>query len=436
MKTTLDILRPAAALALLLAGLATAQVGGKFYAVAWDGTDEHFITVDPATGTHTSLAVLPNVKLIDAFFRVFDPDSGLYAFIGGETSNTMSYQVVDAATGTVLRTVPRNDNLKNPIYDPGSGMVYGSWWSDSTVTTLDSLGHPRPGKLRGTEYFSAINPRTNARTDTPIPGVLMVAASSQYLDTDSGHYVFHGQDTSGVKSYYVIDVATGGLIAKNPISIKLDFPAYNPVLRAVHGLWWSDSTVREFDSLGRPKTVMPLEVRGAEYFVTVYKDSIRLVELPGVKWITNFNRTLDLDSGRYVFAGREATGGTRYYVVDIATGAIRSNALAAGNVNHLVYAPLGTILYPTAIKARSGAERAWTLRSAPFSGFATLEFANPGAEVFSFTLRDAAGRNVLHTGGVTGTSLRIDKGALKSGVYFFRLTGGGAVAAAGKLVIE
>jgi hypothetical protein len=37
---------------------------------------------------------------------------------------------------------------------------------------------------------------------------------------------------------------------------------------------------------------------------------------------------------------------------------------------------------------------------------------------------------------VTENNLRIDKGALKSGVYFFRLANGGRTAAAGKLILK
>jgi hypothetical protein len=106
-------------------------------------------------------------------------------------------------------------------------------------------------------------------------------------------------------------------------------------------------------------------------------------------------------------------------------------------VHHLVYAPLGTILYPTAIGAlgrnRAG-ERAWTLRVG--GDFATLEFPNPDRKAFAFTLHDVSGRIAFRRDGVTENNLRIDKGALKSGVYFFRLASGGRTAAAGKLILK
>lgn len=438
---TYAFLRHAAAGAVMLAAVAGAQTtGGKFYGLFWDGSAEHFVTVDPFTGQHASLGTLPGVKYVDATFRLFDPDSSRFVFVGGGSTGAMSYFVVDAATGYVSGTAPRNDNLKNPVYDPGTGLVYGTWWSDSTVQELDSLGRPLPRKPRGTEYFAAIHPVTGARSDTPIPGLWTIAAGSQFFDPDNGRYVFQGKDTLNVSSYYVIDAATGEVAARIPLEDALDFPVYNPVIGAVHGLWWSDSTVRELDSLGRPKPTLPHQIHGTEYFVTLSlsDSSVTIVPLPGVKYISNLNRALDVDSQRYVFTGKEETGPMRYYVVDVATGALLSNTEAAGNVIHLAYAPLKSTVYPVAkyTSLRGRAEASWTLRAAPSAGAFTLEFANPRGEALVFTLRDAGGRAALRRDGVTGNSLRVETRGLKAGVYIFRLSGGAGTVAAGKLVVK
>jgi hypothetical protein len=55
---------------------------------------------------------------------------------------------------------------------------------------------------------------------------------------------------------------------------------------------------------------------------------------------------------------------------------------------------------------------------------------------FAFTLHDVSGRIAFRWDGVTDNNHRIDKGALKSGVYFFRLASGGSTAAAGKLILK
>jgi hypothetical protein len=419
-------------------GTVHAQTGGKYYGVWWDGSSEHFVTVDPFSGNHNSLAVVPGVNWVDGSFRIFDPDSGLYAFVGGGTTSAMAYQIIDAGTGAVVRTFPRNDNLKNPTYDPGTGMIYGSWWSDSSITVYDSVHNISKNVLKGTEFFTALDPRTGARTDTPIPGALYVATSSQFLDTDSGRYVVQMIDTANVQSYYVIDVNTGALIARMPLAIKLDFPVYNPVLKAVHGLWWSDSTVREFDSLGRPKPIMPTQIKGTEYFLTIRPDSsITMVELPGVKWIANLNRALDTDSGRYVFTGREATGGTRYYVIDVNTGAILSNNLQAGNVLHLVYAPFRSTSY-SAVSVQPTTSpmnpAGWNLRKT--SSGLVLTFANATGSPHAFDLLDLNGKTVLRREGIRSGSVTIETAGLKNGVHFFRLKNGNGLVATGKLRIE
>jgi len=430
-------------------GIANAQVGGKFYGVFWDGSSEHFVTLNPITGVHTSLGVVPGVQWIDASFRVFDPDSGLFAFIGGGTSS-MKYQVIDAATGTVVQTIPRNDNLKNPSYDPGTGLLYGTWWSDSSVAQYDTISIPgradtivkRPDKLRGTEYFAAINPRTGSRTDTPIPGLLMIGTASHFFDSDSGRYVLQGTDTSGIRKYYVIDVATGTLLAQMPLDIKLDFPVYNPVMKTVHGLWWSDSTVRTFDSLGRPRPITPPELKGTEYFVTIHADStIDLVELPGVKWIANFNRTLDTDSGRYVFTGKEATGGIRYYVIDVETGAILSKTLApARAVDHIVYAPFSSETYAGAsvalrsIQAAKNGISDWSLRQT--SKGVELFFVNPEAKPHSFSLLDMAGKTILRRDGIRSQSVSVETSRLKAGLYLFKLENPAGLTTTGKFFVK
>lgn len=437
-------IRQGAALCAALAIAAGAQTtGGKFYGLFWDGSAEHFISIDPASGQHTSMATIPGVKYVDMTFRVFDPDSSRFVFVGGGSTGSMSYHVIDAATGNVAGTSPRNDNLKNPVYDPATGLVHGTWWwNDTAAQENDSLGFPLPTRPRGVEYFASIDPRTGARTDTPIPGLWAIGAASQFFDSDSGRYVIWGKDTTNVDAYYVVDVATGSLTAKIPLEDRLDFPVYNPVLKAVHGLWWSDSTVREYDSLGRPKPVMPNQIHGTEYFVTIHlaDSSVTMVPLPGVKYISNFNRALDVDSQRYVFTGKAATGPMRYYVVDVATGVLLSNAEAAGNIKHLVYAPLHSAAYPvagpTSMRGGAGNGASWKLRSFPDSRVATLEFANPDGKPLAFSMYDASGKVVMRREGVTGNSLRIETRELKPGVHFFRLGGPQGVVASGKLVLE
>src|SRR5690606_26751726 len=140
---------------------------------------------------------------------------------------------------------------------------------------------------------------------------------------------------------------------------------------------------------------------------------------------------LDTDSGRYVFTGMEATGGLRYYVIDVATGAILSKTPAAGKVDHLVYAPLASTAGPTGVSpmAASAAKAAsWSLRRGP-DGSAELTFANAAGEPHAFALRDMTGRVVWSRAGIRTGSLRVEASGLKAGVYVFALRNARGVAA-------
>jgi hypothetical protein len=180
------------------------------------------------------------------------------------------------------------------------------------------------------------------------------------------------------------------------------------------------------------------KIRGTEYFVTIRADSsVAMTALPGVKYISNFNRTLDVDSQRYVFTGREASGPMRYYVVDAATGALLSNAEAAGNVLHIVYAPQGSTFYPYSgpVTLRPGRDASVrTLRGIP--GGREIAFENPSGAPHTLTVLDASGRVVLKINGIRSNVARVETGRLKPGMHAFRLSGPDGTAAWGKFVVE
>lgn len=444
-------------LALFAAGTSAEETAGKFYGLWWDGSTEHFVSLDPYTASKTVIAEIPDVNLIQPGNYTFDPDSSRYAFVGGETNDSMRYHVVDAPTGTVIANAPRTDALKGLVYSPGARKVYGLWWSDSSAPAyIDSAGHPHPPVLAGTEYFVALDPYTGARTNTEIPGVETVRVGSHFLDSDSGRYVFAGADTGGTQYYYVIDVTTGGLLAQLPHAIKIDNPVYNPALNAVHGLWWSDSSY--YDTLPGPgdfPRVRRIQA-GTEYFITLSPDStVSMTEVPGVMWITLGRHALDTDSNRYVFAGKEASGPFRYYVIDALTGEVLSSTEAPDKIDNIAYAPASSTIDSALllsvtnpggpggdsgsageVTALSPPGDAWTLRAFPHAGPAVLEFENPGGESHVFTLHDLSGRTVMFLKDVRGDEVRIDKAGLKRGVHLFRLRNARGLVAAGKLTVE
>ena len=59
----------------------------------------------------------------------------------------------------------------------------------------------------------------------------------------------------------------------------------------------------------------------------------------------------------------------------------------------------------------------------PMTQEATLSFYNPTREQFALVITDLAGREVMRQTGITGTSVRIDRGDLAVGTYQFVLQG-------------
>ena len=59
----------------------------------------------------------------------------------------------------------------------------------------------------------------------------------------------------------------------------------------------------------------------------------------------------------------------------------------------------------------------------PMTQEATLSFYNPTREQFTLVITDLAGREVMRQTGITGTSVRIDRGDLAVGTYQYVLQG-------------
>ncbi len=70
----------------------------------------------------------------------------------------------------------------------------------------------------------------------------------------------------------------------------------------------------------------------------------------------------------------------------------------------------------------------------PFSHSATVRFPNPGGESCRMVLRDLSGKVCRIMEGITGTEFILEKGGLKSGLYFIELNGPKTFR--GKIVIE
>lgn len=68
-------------------------------------------------------------------------------------------------------------------------------------------------------------------------------------------------------------------------------------------------------------------------------------------------------------------------------------------------------------------------------GAAVLEFANPNAEIYMFSLFDGQGKLIYSLSGVSGTRVMIERKDLPAGLYFFTLSTGNIIHT-GKLIIQ
>ncbi len=188
-----------------------------FYGLWWDASasTEYFVSIDPATSTKTILDSIPEVKWISSFNSAFNPDCNQYVFIGGPTTSSMAYYVIDAHTGAVVSQSPVDGQVDGLAYSHHDRIFYGLWWDASSST----------------EYFVTVDPATSAKTIVnDIPGVKWINAGNYAYDTDCDRYVFVGGPATSAMAYFVIAASTGGtVISQSPVNGKIDEIAYGGV---------------------------------------------------------------------------------------------------------------------------------------------------------------------------------------------------------------
>ena len=201
----------------MIAAAAANESTGKYYGLWWDASTstEYFVRIDPATSTKTIMDSIPGVKLINAGNYAFDTDCDRYVFVGGPTTSSMSYYVIDAHTGAVISKSPRGANINSIAYSHQDKAFYGLSWDGSA------------------EYLVSIDPYTSTQTALKsIPGVSLIVGGNYAFDADCNRYVFIGGPSSGAMSYYVMNAHTGAVVSQNLQGGKVDEIAYGGISAA------------------------------------------------------------------------------------------------------------------------------------------------------------------------------------------------------------
>lgn len=428
---------------------ANASGGGKYYGLWWDAGSslEYFVSYDPSTSTKTLVDTIPGIKLISGGASVFDAHQNRYVFIGGASSSTMAYNIIDASTGALLSQSPVvGRQVDNMVYSPNERKIYGVWWDASTAT----------------EYFVSIDPYTSTRTVlASIPEVQWIVSGNAAYDSRCDQYVFiGGTGGSATMAYIVIDAHTGATLSRSPVGGRgVDNMAYSTKDRTFVGVWWDASTT-------------------TEYFVSIdpYTSTRTILDtLADVKWIVGLYSAFNTDCNHYVFAGGPATNTSSManYVMDATSGAVIFQSLRGGErIDNLEY---GGKCHKKCVKRRicrrghdsvevvvedtSSEEensKAGDLAGAPVpsltaparqlekpfilsglsSGDIVLQTGGTLPDVFSFDLLDLSGKALFQMNDIRTRRIRINGAPLKKGIYLFRIRSGRTVAAAGKLAVK
>jgi hypothetical protein len=273
---------------------------------------EDLVSINPATGVHTIIDSIPNVKWVTTSpnYTTFDHINNRYIFRGADAAMNWALYSIDVNTGNVISNpsfpvlADPADNIIGLQFDNSTGSLYGLHWDASTQT----------------EFLVSVNPTTGAHTlISSIPNVMWISTSPNYITFDhiNGRYIFRGADAAMNWALYSIDVNTGNVIS-NPSFPVLADPADNIIelqfdnsTGSLYGLHWDASTLTEYLVSVNPTT-------GAHTLIG---------SIPNVMWISASPHytTFDHINGRYIFRGVDAAINWALYSIDVNTGNVISN---------------------------------------------------------------------------------------------------------------
>jgi len=165
------------------------------------------------------------------------------------------------------------------------------------------------------EFLVRFDPYTG--TVSPIRHIPHVRTihSSAIFNTEKGHYIFTGSDSSRVDYYFVLDAQTGELLSRMPKLDQINCMAYDPNGDRYFGVWWdgSDST---------------------EYFVSFDPFTAEMTLIDSIPGVMRVNSATPLvRNGRYVLCASDRDMKSGYYVIDVETGTTLSIAPISSRIS-------------------------------------------------------------------------------------------------------
>jgi len=350
----------------------------------------HFASVNMTTGQIIFNNTLPSIQVIVSGTSVVDPLTNQYILKANYPPSR--YITIDIPTGAIVNDTLAPDDIRMLKIHPTTGMVYGLWYDDSS-----------------TYHFASVNTLTGQKTvlDT-LNDVSVIVSETAVLNPLTNQYIFKGNYPPS--RYYTIDIATGVIVNDTLAPDDIRMLQIHPTTGMVYGLWYDDSSTYHFASVN-----------------TLTGQKTVLDTLNDVSVIVSETAVLNPLTNQYIFKGNYPP--SRYYTIDIATGAIVNNTIAQDDIRMLELCSQQTSIIETETISNC------KIYPNPFCQTAILQCDNLTNDNYSLTIYNTQGQLVRTITNISKDRVEIDRQDLTAGFYFFRLQSDRQIAT-GILIIE
>ncbi len=377
--------------------------------------NEFVVSIDPQLGTFEKTGPpLPGVEWIYPNVCTFDETAGTYYFAVAEAPKSLCG--VRVADGTVV-SQPTIDNILEFQYNNTTGKMYA-------MQQLSNVG---------LKQFVEFNAQTGMFTPIgdPLPGSALFQGFSTFDEVNNRYIILTGDN-----ELLSINAATGMPVAQPMLSLSsgqfLVAMDYNNTLEMLYGILF-DGVLQKY---------LVCTINPADCTINTLGNGTTLAS-------GNGNIDMDETNGRLflLYSSTEA-GGYAVTTFDVATGGVLYHSVpqpfvAQNNLYSLKYDHNTQELYALHWESFTNAanhpgmqDMHCVVAPNPLSSSAVVRFDNPNRETMQLSLYTADGRLVTVLDPTRGNSFRLDRGAMVSGMYVYRLFADGRLVHTGKVVVE
>lgn len=379
--------------------------------------------MDPLSGNFIELDTIDQIFAYALASSTFDQTNQLYMFKGVDTGNVMKLISRDVVTNTTVYA-PENDFTINDFqYDMNSQSLYalGNYIVDSTL--IDTLN----GGTYMYEYASniiTINPATGESVETgQLPNLKAFPVGNSSFDSNNGHYIVCGYDSTYTSRIFVIDTQTGETILETPLSLLqgeyLNELEYNNEDNTLYGIYRSNNT----NLMG----IVSVDIDSGEITVKeILEDAFAFT--PGASVFDQMSQT-------FIFYYFDAANQAHLSTWDVAEEVEISNVEVDGyfteiEMDNSTYAALkyGTTAIPGKLQLAKTLQVFPNPAESQFRIFCEQKFS-------SIKVYDLTGNEVYHSSCIKRNEEIIASNNFDPGIYFVRVETGQQVYTT-KVVIE